>query len=122
MKQPYGRMSTKWMPPKSVHIMTTNHQKPFPLLSFLFLFFYVMYFPPLPTAPLFSFILFWLIGLQSQSANIIMNKKLFVCENIPERAQTTHHHPAPLDGDKSSPMTSGPMDLFSSHEMEIWKF
>ena len=61
MKQPYGHMSTKWMPPKSVHIMTTNHQKPFPLLSFLFLFIYVMYFPPLPSAPLtFFFYLFYL--------------------------------------------------------------
>ena len=37
MKQPYGRMSTEWMPAKSVHIMTANHQRPFPLLSFLFL-------------------------------------------------------------------------------------
>ena len=42
MKQPYDRMSTEWMPPKSVHIITsqflitTNHQNPFPLLSCLF--------------------------------------------------------------------------------------
>ena len=35
----------------------------------------------------FLLFFFWLIGLQSQSANIIMNKKLSVCENIPERAQ-----------------------------------
>ena len=63
MKQPYGRMSTEWMPPKSVHIMATNHQKPFPLLSFLFFFIYVMYFPPLPSAPLnfffYSFLAHW---------------------------------------------------------------
>ena len=43
----------------------------------------------------FLLFFFWLIGLKIQSANIIMNKKLSVCENIPERAQTTHHHPPP---------------------------
>ena len=40
----------------------------------------------------FFYSFFWIIGLKSQWANIIMNKKLSVCGNIPERAKTTHHH------------------------------
>ena len=34
---------------------------------------------------------------------------------------TTNHHLPPLDGDKSSPMSSGLMDLSSSHETEKFK-
>ena len=49
-------------------------------------------------------------------------QKSSVCEHIPDGAQTTPppnnqqppatHHQPPLYGDKSSSMSSGPMDLF----------
>ena len=48
-----------------------------------------------------------------------MNNKLSVSENIPGIAQNIDHHPPPLDGDKSSPISLGPMDLSESHETEI---
>ena len=48
---------------------------------------------------------------------IYNHEQQVICENIPEVAQTTHHHHLPpLNRDKSSP---GPMDLSSSHETEI---
>ena len=106
---------TLWPPTTKTHFL---------LLSFLFLFIcHVVSTSSFYSSNFFFYSFFLgLIGLKSQWAHIIMNKKLSVCKNIPERAQTNHHHPPPLDGGTSSPISSGPMDLSQSHKTEIWKF
>ena len=74
MKQPYGHISTKWMPSQiCTHyhltiLITSNHQNPFPLFLVCFLFIHFMYFPPLPSPPL----TFWFIWYSTKRAYVIM--------------------------------------------------